>query len=110
MGQACRRRSWRRSDNMKTVEEIAERIRGLQAAKESLLYPLQLVILGGILEWSSPLVERVTPAQAALESLNAEIAALTWVLGNEVVQGEQGWWEACKARNGMCLSPNPGAE
>ena len=68
---------------MKTVEEIAERIRGLQAAKESLLYPLQLVILGGILEWSSPLVEQVTPAQAALESLNAEIAALTWVLEGE---------------------------
>ena len=66
---------------MKTAEEIAERIQMLQDAKQSLLFPIQEYV--SALASLAELEEHVKETQPyPLESLNAEIAALTWVLNN----------------------------
>lgn len=78
---------------MKTASEIAERINSLEATKMCLLFPpgrvpaLTFLVAGRIISEAGHDAELreqqeipLASAQTTLESLNAEIAALAWVL------------------------------
>lgn len=78
---------------MRTAQDVVQRISNLEEAKQCLLFPPIMAAPGARTimqdERLSKQATLTASGQITLESLNAEIAALTWVLNNEVVQGEQ---------------------
>ena len=74
---------------MRTAEEITERISSLETAKMCLLFPIQEFVSGAreilseeeyAIQWNKQTELQAASVRVTLESLNAEIAALTWVL------------------------------
>ena len=70
---------------MRTAKEIAGRIQGLENAKLCLLFPPRMYTLGkGAQRIEDRELKRLDVSEhVTLESLNAEIAALTWMLEGE---------------------------